>query len=217
MRLRLRVAPVVRGGRGARIEVRRWRRERPQEARPTASKLLCRLRRDPERHVLRRPQQLGLHVGRRRVRVAPRGSSQGLLVRRHHGHSLRRATASRERSCGRAGRAGPRIARETQVPDSISGLCAAKCPDGSPRHHDVCANASDCLRGQVNLTGECLLAAPTGSGLDPESRVTWACGPGGCTYSMPRGTLKCSENQCAVSCPHRTSGLPLRPTGSVVD
>jgi hypothetical protein len=87
-----------------------------------------------------------------------------------------------------------------EVPDSISGLCAGRCPDGGPRHNDVCARAGECSRGQVNLSGECLLAAPTGSGTDP-SGVTWECGPGGCAYSMPKGSSSCSEPMCAVSCP----------------
>ena len=100
-----------------------------------------------------------------------------------------------------------------QVPDSISGLCAGKCSDGSPRHNDVCANASDCPRGQVNLTGECLLASPTGSGLDPQSGVKWACGPGGCAYSVPRGTLNCAQDQCAVSCPSPDFRLATTPHG----
>ncbi len=99
------------------------------------------------------------------------------------------------------------------LPDSISGLCAGKCPDGSPRHNDVCANAGECPRGQVNLTGECLLAAPPGSGVDSQSGVSWACGAGGCTYWMPRGVLNCAEAQCSVSCPAPDFRLATTPRG----
>jgi hypothetical protein len=100
-----------------------------------------------------------------------------------------------------------------QAPDSISGLCAGKCSDGSPRHNDVCASASDCPAGQVNLMGECMLAAPAGSGVDPQSRVKWECGPGGCSYSMPKGVLNCAQDQCAVSCPAPDFRLATTPRG----
>jgi hypothetical protein len=102
-----------------------------------------------------------------------------------------------------------------QVPDSIAGLCAPRCPDGSPRHNDVCARAGECLRGQVNLTGQCMLAAPTSSGTDPASGVSWACGPGGCAYSMPKGALGCTERVCAVSCPAPDFRLGTTPQGFV--
>jgi C1A family cysteine protease len=95
---------------------------------------------------------------------------------------------------------------EGKVPDSISGLCAAKCPDGSPRHNNVCARDAkegkrDCPSGMVNLTGECVLAAPSGSGTDAPSRVRWECGPGGCVYGIPKDKLDCKERECEVSCP----------------
>jgi hypothetical protein len=99
-----------------------------------------------------------------------------------------------------------------QVPDSISGLCAGRCPDGSPRHNDVCANATDCPRGEVNLTGECLLAAPPGQGRDPMSGVAWACGLGGCTYAVPQGQL-CTGPSCTLSCPAPDFRLATTPRG----
>jgi hypothetical protein len=100
-----------------------------------------------------------------------------------------------------------------QVPDSISGVCAGRCPDGGPRHDDICADAADCPRGYVNLTGECLLAAPAGSGVDRQSGVRWACGAGGCTYSMPKGALSCAEERCAGSCPAPDFRLATTPHG----
>jgi Papain family cysteine protease len=100
-----------------------------------------------------------------------------------------------------------------QVPDSISGACVDRCPDGSPRHNNICGRTTDCLKGQINLTGECLLAAPSGSGMDPASRVSWSCGPGGCAYSMPGGVLSCAYGSCAVSCPAPDFRLATTPHG----
>ena len=91
---------------------------------------------------------------------------------------------------------------EGQLPDSISGTCAPRCPDGSPRHNDVCAVPGQCPAGLVNLTGECVLGAPrSASGTDPASRVRWACGLGGCTYWLPQGQAGCTRQECSVSCP----------------
>ncbi len=88
-----------------------------------------------------------------------------------------------------------------EVPDSISGLCAVKCKDGSPRHNNVCADPDkkECPAGTINLTGECVMQAPKGSG--NEGGVAWDCGPGGCTYRVPSGQLGCKEGECEVSCP----------------
>jgi hypothetical protein len=99
---------------------------------------------------------------------------------------------------------------EGKVPDSISGMCAGKCSDGSPRHNNACAKEAkegkhekggECPAGMVNLTGECVLAAPKGSGKDDASKVKWECGPGGCVYGIPRDKLDCKEKECEVSCP----------------
>ena len=72
------------------------------------------------------------------------------------------------------------------VPDSIRATCEPPCPDHSPRQDGVCAVAGQCPAGYVNLTGACVLAAPTASGKDPDTGVTWTCGPGGCSYVLPR-------------------------------
>jgi Papain family cysteine protease len=88
------------------------------------------------------------------------------------------------------------------LPDSIRGVCAARCADGSPRHDGVCPVAGQCPTGMVNLTGACVLAAPSGSGHDPDTGVDWTCGAGGCTYTVPRAVDKpCTGNACLVSCP----------------
>ncbi len=88
------------------------------------------------------------------------------------------------------------------VPDSIGGRCSAACPDGSPRHDDVCAAAGQCPKDYVNLTGECVLAAPVARGEDPDTGVSWACGPGGCSYTLPkRVDPSCTGAVCQTSCP----------------
>jgi hypothetical protein len=103
-----------------------------------------------------------------------------------------------------------------ELPDSISGLCARRCPDRSPRHNDVCAVAGQCRAGQVNLTGECLMAAPSAaSGTDPGTRVRWSCGPGGCAYWLPQGQAGCTRAECSVSCPAPDFRLATGPKGIV--
>jgi hypothetical protein len=90
---------------------------------------------------------------------------------------------------------------EGKIPDSISGLCAGKCPDGSPRHNDVCGKVSECPAGFINLTGECVLAAPRSAGTDTANKVKWSCGAGGCAYLVPKEKYGCKEGECGVSCP----------------
>jgi hypothetical protein len=86
--------------------------------------------------------------------------------------------------------------------DSIRGTCAAKCTDGSPRHDGVCGTTKGCPEGTINLTGACVRAAPTTNGTDPKSGISWACGPGGCSYLVPKGLdPSCSGNTCQASCP----------------
>ena len=95
-----------------------------------------------------------------------------------------------------------------KAPDSISGMCASKCADGSPRHNNVCAlDKKECPAGMVNLTGECLMAGPKSSGKDDKSGVKWDCGPGGCAYEIPKDKLECKERECAMSCPAPTFRL----------
>jgi hypothetical protein len=88
------------------------------------------------------------------------------------------------------------------VPDSILGTCAPACPDGGPRRDDVCPVAGQCPAGYVNLTGACVLAAPTSAGSDPHSGISWKCGPGGCSYVIPRTSdPTCTGSSCRASCP----------------
>ena len=88
------------------------------------------------------------------------------------------------------------------VLDSVRGTCAAACPDGSPRHDGVCAAAGQCPAAYVNLTGACVLAAPVASGRDAKTGVAWHCGPGGCSYELPRSSdPTCTGLRCKASCP----------------
>jgi hypothetical protein len=88
------------------------------------------------------------------------------------------------------------------VPDSIRGTCSPPCPDASPRHDGVCAEAGQCADSYVNLTGACVLAAPVQSGKDAATGVTWSCGPGGCSYDLPRESdPSCTGSVCRASCP----------------
>jgi hypothetical protein len=88
------------------------------------------------------------------------------------------------------------------VPDSIRATCAPPCADHSPRHDGVCAVASQCPAGFVNLTGACVLAAPAVSGKDAETGIAWTCGPGGCSYVLPRVSDRgCTGASCQASCP----------------
>jgi hypothetical protein len=86
--------------------------------------------------------------------------------------------------------------------DSFDGECAPRCPDGSPRHDDVCGATAGCPAGYVNLTGACVRAAPTSTGTDPKSNIQWTCGSSGCTYLVPKGlNPECTGNACQISCP----------------
>ncbi len=89
------------------------------------------------------------------------------------------------------------------VPDSMRGTCAPRCADGSPRHDGVCAAAKNpCPDGYVNLTGTCVIAAPSTTGKDPKTNIAWRCGPGGCSYDLPQGVdPSCTGATCKVSCP----------------
>jgi hypothetical protein len=88
------------------------------------------------------------------------------------------------------------------VIDSVRGACSPACPDGSPRHDGVCPVAGQCPGAYVNLTGACVLAAPAVTGTDPDTGVSWRCGPGGCSYDLPRASdPTCSGNACKASCP----------------
>jgi Papain family cysteine protease len=88
-----------------------------------------------------------------------------------------------------------------KLPDSITGECAGKCPDGGPRHNNICPDGKkkECPEGHINLTGTCVLSAPKASG--SEGKVKWECAQTGCTYEFPKGEFECKDKECQVSCP----------------
>ncbi len=87
------------------------------------------------------------------------------------------------------------------IADSVTGQCVPSCPDGGARHEGACPDLRDCPEGYVNLEGECVIAAPTRTGRDPATGVTWSCAPGGCSYIIPAGNPGCFLPWCSVSCP----------------
>jgi hypothetical protein len=97
---------------------------------------------------------------------------------------------------------GETTCKDALVPDSIRGVCTPACPDQSPRHDGVCPVRGQCPESYVNLAGTCVLAAPIQSGKDAETSVTWSCGPGGCSYELPKSVDPgCTGSVCRASCP----------------
>ncbi len=88
----------------------------------------------------------------------------------------------------------------TQVPDTVTGTCSDLCSDGGPPTDAVCGGTEGCEAGEINLTGECVLAAPKKTGTAKDSGVGFDCAPGGCVYSIPTGFAGCRDH-CQKSCP----------------
>ena len=100
----------------------------------------------------------------------------------------------------RAHREG-KICPPGEAPDSLTGGCEAECKEGGPKHNGVCAEASDCPTGYVNLFGECIAAAPVDSSKDEKTGISWKCGIGGCAWTLPKAVGKCQKEPCMLSCP----------------
>jgi hypothetical protein len=100
------------------------------------------------------------------------------------------------------------------VPDSATGQCVPRCGDGSPRYNGVCAVASHCPPGQVNLWGRCTVAAPRFRGT--VRGIGMSCAPAGCSYTIPNGTAGCAEpGYCHVSCAAPRYRLGHGPRGPI--
>jgi hypothetical protein len=100
------------------------------------------------------------------------------------------------------------------VPDSGIPVCLAPCPDGSPRHFNTCpAPSSQCPAGKVNIFGFCVTAPKQGFGQDASTGVKHACGAGGCTYVVPKGSAGCTGPVCVKSCPAPKYLLTAGPLG----
>ena len=98
------------------------------------------------------------------------------------------------------------------VPDSVTGECTPKCPDGSARHNAMCPSSAKCGAGQVNVEGECVRAAPTGKFHKGDFQAT--CTPGGCVYTWPKGTARCTNPKgCNLSCAAPRFRLAQGPRG----
>ncbi|MGZ3454640.1 MAG: C1 family peptidase [Polyangiales bacterium] len=99
---------------------------------------------------------------------------------------------------------GGRVAMATctkgEVPDAVTKSCGKPCADGSPPANGQCAKQdSECGVG-ARVAGSCVQAAPSKSGSDAKSGVTWSCGAGGCTYAIPKGQYGCKDQTCHLSC-----------------
>ena len=100
------------------------------------------------------------------------------------------------------------------APDSVTSQCVPRCGDGSPRHNGVCAVASHCPAGRVNLSGECVVAAPHYKGTVRGIRI--ACAPAGCSYEVPSGTAGCAESRgCHLSCAAPRFRIGHGPRGAI--
>lgn len=102
------------------------------------------------------------------------------------------------------------------VPDSGIPVCLPPCPDGSPRHFNTCPvaqNQNQCPPGKVNIFGFCVTAPKQGFGQDAATGVKHNCGPGGCTYFVPKGSAGCNLPVCVKSCPSPKYLLTSGPLG----
>lgn len=95
------------------------------------------------------------------------------------------------------------------LPDAETGKCAPRCPDGSARNGNVCAEAEGCDKGEVNVRGRCVRAAPTMK--KKKNGFAVSCVPGGCTYGFAKGVGGCPRDKgCVLACPAPTFKLVKR-------
>ncbi len=100
-----------------------------------------------------------------------------------------------------------------QVPDASTGACVAPCADGSAPTKGKCATQNACPKGYVDFFGFCVVAAPTKSGLVPNSAVKYQCASGGCLYVMPKGAEGCTSPVCTLACPSPKFVVARGPKG----
>ncbi|HEY4118212.1 MAG TPA: hypothetical protein VGM56_10160, partial [Byssovorax sp.] len=99
---------------------------------------------------------------------------------------------------------GTKHCKAGYLPDAVTGACAGECADRGPRAADVCANATDCPKGLVNLTGACAPAAPVTQSGKGATDVRFFCGAAGCFYRVAKGKFGCEKDACTFSCPAPT-------------
>lgn len=98
------------------------------------------------------------------------------------------------------GTSAPTKCKPGLLPDAETGKCAPRCPDGSARNGNVCAEAEGCDKGEVNVKGRCVRAAPTMK--KKKNGFAMSCVPGGCAYGFAKGVAGCArEKGCVLSCP----------------
>jgi hypothetical protein len=137
-----------------------------------------RVRALPARHVLPPAQQLGRRAG---ATAGTRGSTR----RRCAGGSRSRSsrwTPSRS-SAGRQPPACPARRRRRATgsrPRQHPRHLRAAVPRHSPRHDGVCAVAGQCAGGLRQPDRGLRARRADASGKDPDTGITWTCGPGGC-------------------------------------
>jgi hypothetical protein len=107
----------------------------------------------------------------------------------------------------------PKGCAKGQVPDAATGACVAPCADGSAPTSGKCATQSACPKGYVDFFGFCVVAAPTKSGLVPNSGVKYQCAAGGCVYAMPKGVEGCTSPVCTLACPSPRFVIAKGPGG----
>jgi hypothetical protein len=100
-----------------------------------------------------------------------------------------------------------------QAPDGASGHCSLICGDSSPRFNGACPVATHCAAGFVNLSGQCVVAAPSESGVNPSTKIAHRCGPGGCLYTLPKGAPGCAFAWCSITCAAPRYKLSFGPAG----
>lgn len=86
------------------------------------------------------------------------------------------------------------------LPDSVTAQCVPACADGSARDNGVCADPADCPHGYINLSGACVVAAPTTAGTDTASGIAYQCAPGGCVFRVPAGPYCGASSGCSAAC-----------------
>jgi hypothetical protein len=86
------------------------------------------------------------------------------------------------------------------VVDAVTRRCTGTCPGGGPPFAGACPVAAHCAPGFVNLSGECVASPRTQHGTDPRTNTAFGCGPGGCSFNVPRGVGGCDQDWCSWSC-----------------
>lgn len=103
----------------------------------------------------------------------------------------------------------PTMCKVGLLPDAVTGKCTPKCPDGGARNDGACAATDDCEKGEVNVKGKCVRAAPTFT--RSKNGFTMSCVPSGCIYAFAKGVGGCPRDKgCVLACASPTFKLVAR-------